>query len=88
MNQNPSSSQAPQQNASPFPAPPEYVQNYSNENIRTYQAPKPPKIPSRFTVFNEEYNLEGVSVLLIVFYIILAYDAFFGRSRDPTILQQ
>ncbi|CAD5231726.1 unnamed protein product [Bursaphelenchus xylophilus] len=47
------------QNVSPYPSPPEYALNYTNDNIRSGSIPKPPPVPLKFKVFNEEYNLEG-----------------------------
>ena len=52
----------PQSSAvSPFPAPPEYAQMYTSANIKTRKVLAPPPVPSKFTVYGEEYNLEDVS---------------------------
>ncbi|CAD5224833.1 unnamed protein product [Bursaphelenchus okinawaensis] len=48
-----------QQNVSPYPTPPEYSLNYTNDNIRAGNIPKPPPVPSKFKIFNEEYTLDG-----------------------------
>ena len=44
---------------SPFPPPPDYAMNYSEENLREMRCLPPPPVPSRFTVYNEAYDLEG-----------------------------
>jgi hypothetical protein len=46
---------------SPFPAPPEYAQHYTTENIKHQRILKPPPIPRKFSVFGEEIDMEGVS---------------------------
>ncbi|WKX92440.1 hypothetical protein Q1695_010456 [Nippostrongylus brasiliensis] len=43
---------------SPFPAPPEYAQHYTNERISQGAVLPPPPVQSVFTVFGEEYRLE------------------------------
>lgn len=48
------------QTVSPFPAPPEYAQYYTTENIKHQRILKPPPIPKKFCVFGEEIDMEGV----------------------------
>ncbi|VDN50659.1 unnamed protein product [Dracunculus medinensis] len=43
---------------SPFPQPPEYAKQYTNENIAKKNVLPPPPIPCEFTVFGEDYNFE------------------------------
>lgn len=43
---------------SPFPQPPEYSKQYTDENIAKKAVLPPPPVPNEFTVFGEEYNLE------------------------------
>lgn len=45
---------------SPFPPIPEYAANYTDENIKSGMIMLPPPMPVKFTVFNEEQDLEGV----------------------------
>lgn len=57
----------------PFPSPPDFAENYTTENIKAYfegrggPALPPPPIPNKFTVFNEEFDLEGVINIIIIF---------------------
>ncbi|KAH7730535.1 MED7 protein [Aphelenchoides avenae] len=44
---------------SPFPAPPDYAANYTTENIKSGKVLPPPPVPTKFTAFNEAYDLEG-----------------------------
>lgn len=55
------------QTTSPFPAPPEFAKQYTEENIKNGAYLPPPPIPMHYTVFNEEYNLEGVSFICLNF---------------------
>ncbi|CAB3408635.1 unnamed protein product [Caenorhabditis bovis] len=47
------------QTISPFPNPPEYAQNYTNERIENGSAPLPPMPHNEFKVFGEEYRLDA-----------------------------
>lgn len=58
----------PQAVISPFPQPPEYAKQYTDENISKKVVLPPPPVPTEFTVFGEEYNFEEVSSCLIVLY--------------------
>lgn len=58
------------QTVSPFPAPPEYAEHYSDDAIRAGLALPPPPVPTKFTVFKEEYDLEGVRYESIVLRIL------------------
>lgn len=44
-----------------FPMPPEFYRLYTTEHVRLGTCPHPPPVPPKFTVFGEEYDLEGVS---------------------------
>uniref|UniRef100_A0A0M3I9G9 Mediator of RNA polymerase II transcription subunit 7 n=2 Tax=Ascaris TaxID=6251 RepID=A0A0M3I9G9_ASCLU len=48
----------PQAVISPFPQPPEYAKQYTDENISKKVVLPPPPVPTEFTVFGEEYNFE------------------------------
>uniref|UniRef100_A0AC34QD63 Mediator of RNA polymerase II transcription subunit 7 n=1 Tax=Panagrolaimus sp. JU765 TaxID=591449 RepID=A0AC34QD63_9BILA len=41
-----------------FPNPPSYAKLYTKANFNAGLCPPPPPVPSKFTVFGEEYNLE------------------------------
>lgn len=45
---------------STFPAPPDFAMHYTDENIRAGMVLPPPPVPSKFTVFKFDYDLEGV----------------------------
>ncbi|VDK57501.1 unnamed protein product [Anisakis simplex] len=51
-------SSQPQNIVSPFPQPPEYAKQYTDENIAKKVVLPPPPVPTEFTVFGEEYNFE------------------------------
>lgn len=53
------------QNISLFPPPPIYAEHYTSENIRKGVVLPPPPVPSKFEVFGESYDLEGVKVYCI-----------------------
>lgn len=48
------------QTTSPFPTPPDFAKQYTEENIRNGNYLPPPPLSLHYTVFNEEYSLEGV----------------------------
>ncbi|MFH4974378.1 hypothetical protein AB6A40_001087 [Gnathostoma spinigerum] len=48
----------PSQIVSPLPQPPEYAKQYTDENIERKCVLPPPPVPTEFTVFGEEYNLD------------------------------
>lgn len=54
----PGQGQAAAAAVSPFPQPPEYAKQYTDENIAKKLVLPPPPVPTEFTVFGEEYNLE------------------------------
>lgn len=51
----------------PFPAPPEFAILYTPENVAAFNEGRggailpPPPVPTKFTVFNEEVDLEAVN---------------------------
>lgn len=73
-------SSAIQVGVSPFPQPPEYAKQYTNENIAKKNVLPPPPIPCEFTVFGEDYNFE--EVLAVLFFILSSYfSAFFSTTN-------
>ncbi|KAE9548522.1 hypothetical protein FO519_008265 [Halicephalobus sp. NKZ332] len=42
-----------------FPMPPEFYRFYSAEHVRLGTCPPPPPVPPKFTVFGQDYDLEG-----------------------------
>uniref|UniRef100_A0AC35U0L1 Mediator of RNA polymerase II transcription subunit 7 n=1 Tax=Rhabditophanes sp. KR3021 TaxID=114890 RepID=A0AC35U0L1_9BILA len=47
---------APISVVSPFPLPPEYYKNFTNQIIKNGQVPNPPPIPLKYTIFGEQVD--------------------------------
>jgi hypothetical protein len=50
------------QNVNPFPPPPVFAEYYTSENIAKCLILPPPPVPTRFEVFGEPFDLEGVRI--------------------------
>lgn len=49
------------QNINLFPPPPIYAEQYSSDNVKKGLVLPPPPLPTKFEVFTEPYDLEGVN---------------------------
>lgn len=50
-----------------YPPPPNFYANYAPENVKNGHALPPPPVPSRFTTFDEELDMEDTVFILIKF---------------------
>ena len=48
-----------------YPPPPNFYANYAPENVKNGHALPPPPVPSRFTTFDEELDMEDTVFILI-----------------------